>query len=50
MDILTSLFVIILFAAALLLTLAVRRDFLAKEQLQRERQRPPRSPSARRKP
>jgi hypothetical protein len=45
MDILLILFVLILFGVALFLTLGVRRDFIAKERLQRERQYLARQPS-----
>jgi hypothetical protein len=48
MDILTTFFVLLLFGAALFLTLAVRRDFIDKEYIQRER--PTRHPFPRRKP
>lgn len=38
MEVLTLLFVLFLLAAALFITLIVRRDFLAREQLERQRQ------------
>jgi hypothetical protein len=42
MDILAILFVLMLFAIGIFLTLNVRRDFIAKEDLQRQRRtRPP---------
>jgi hypothetical protein len=37
MDILAILFVLMLFAVGIFLTLTVRRDFIAKEDLQRQR-------------
>ncbi len=48
MDIPTIIFVGLLCLVALLLTLKVRRDFLAKERLRREQQREAQNP--RRKP
>ncbi|MDT7688719.1 MAG: hypothetical protein QOJ70_3315 [Acidobacteriota bacterium] len=50
MDFLTIVFVFILFIAAFLLTVTIRRDFKAKEQLRRDLQRQTHLPRPRRKP